>query len=933
MRHRGIAIYRSHFPVRGQSSAAPSLTRASMRRSARIAMVAIVFALCSTLFAANPARGPRPISDAERAAVEFAAEYLARGPEAFLDKLAANSPLRSFRREDSLAEIEVRAGPPTGASWELMTVVPSLSDRLAVFAISFPSGADETLTMELVREKNEFRIANLRILAEPTPGAVVPQPTSTVAVEIPRDRTRVFVSIGLMGFLLCLFAIGLRRRSSALAFLSTVGALVVFVIGVAGAFKSDIRFAPATQKKSAVEGPRNEGLRSLLELRRAMTVGDQAGDSRVIDTSANDLTHRASRLWSAQLALQQLRSADVVAILGEFPQPSDIPLAEILRARLAFLQSKEADCVLAYERAINLGPGRDGLWFEAAEALMILGFEDRSKRYLERMAKTGSRESGLYYTLASIAASDDKLEDAESYLVRGWKLRPVERRALLGMPSLWALVRKRSVGGLLSLSAPLEPQVVPEGLSAKAIATPDGAESVVSGDYLRIRIGDAELGVPSGAPLAPQGTEVFDARTWALREDERAINDFPALLTVSKSAGIMTQPLMRRRIEKAAEALSNHHRWTDLVALTGGMQAQSENVPVDLMLMRGTALRRLKQDGEARRLVGELSRNPVLRRKSDPGELIEVGEMLAALGDYDPAIKLLQKAGTVREIPWIDDRIRQLLTDKRLSTSYSTERTEHFEVRYPQDVSRPFAQRIAEILEAELRRLRPTIPFDSFERVTVNIVWWQEFRSTYTGSDHILGLYDGKITLPFGGAPGFVPEVVAILTHELAHAMLAQATRDQAPRWFQEGLAQRVEMEQFSENALNMYDDDRLLALSLLDSVMGASPDPSMVEQGYIESHTYVRFIESECGPRAIHRLITAFREGATTEMAVSSTCSGDLADMERRFRDWGRSKVRLFENPPPVRYDGDISFLNGERVNQLADRDRLETRASEAGR
>ena len=99
-----------------------------------------------------------------------------------------------------------------------------------------------------------------------------------------------------------------------------------------------------------------------------------------------------------------------------------------------------------------------------------------------------------------------------------------------------------------------------------------------------------------------------------------------------------------------------------------------------------------------------------------------------------------------------------------------------------------------EEMVAELARLQEWIPVRNFRRVIVNVVWWREFRATYTGSDAILGFYNGKITVPFAGISRYAPEVVSILTHELCHAMIAQATNDQAPRWFQEGLAQRVEM-------------------------------------------------------------------------------------------------------------------------------------------
>src|SRR5438309_11700351 len=97
-------------------------------------MRVISFALCAALaFPAWATDNVRPISDAERAAVAAAADYLSRGPEAIYARLTDRSPLRQLPKAQAL-EIEVRLGPPAGASWELQTVVPALKDEMTSFA-------------------------------------------------------------------------------------------------------------------------------------------------------------------------------------------------------------------------------------------------------------------------------------------------------------------------------------------------------------------------------------------------------------------------------------------------------------------------------------------------------------------------------------------------------------------------------------------------------------------------------------------------------------------------------------------------------------------------------------------------------------------------------------------------------------------------------
>ena len=145
---------------------------------------------------------------------------------------------------------------------------------------------------------------------------------------------------------------------------------------------------------------------------------------------------------------------------------------------------------------------------------------------------------------------------------------------------------------------------------------------------------------------------------------------------------------------------------------------------------------------------------------------------------------------------------------------------------------------------------------------------------------------------------------MALITHELAHAMLAQATRDQAPRWMHEGLAQRVEMVPYAPNAFNMYEEDKLLAVSVLDAVLASSRDGDMVGEAYIVSQTFVRYVEDDLGESGVRSLIAKFGEGATTEEAIEAVSGRSLADFDASFRTWGKSANRMFENPAPVRYD-----------------------------
>lgn len=866
--------------------------------------------LCLTFLSATSASADmRRVSEAERQAAQIAAAYLSRGAGAVAENLASTSPLRKFSPQGALEEIEVRLGPPAGATWELQTVVPALKDRMAVFAISYPTGIDDAAVFDMVAEGGSYKIRDIRMLAQKsTTPRIFPVMQSAneknSGGEAKDPTARLPLLVGLLAALATIGAAFLmpsnRWLGRAMMAVSAAAVVIVLAIKVRG---NEPRAIPdhRTSASAAEKYPR---LAPLLPLRRVIAAG--SGDVAAAYAQSPHLGEigQIADLWKSQWDLQQLKIDEVKRTLARFPSPSDIPLTEILRGRIALIENDEVSSAVAYEHAVTLGPGRDGLWNEAAQALLALGYNDRAEGYFRRLERIGTREADIYYVLALLAAAKQHDEESETLLRQAWSLRPIERAELVEMGAFWSVLRRPGVVNLVNLSEPREATFATPMLGSKPILLPVEAESRVSGDFLHITIGQQELQVPGGASIAPPRAPVVDASAWARAEEKRAIDDFPQLVRVARNAGALAQPALRIRMMRTAAALATQNRWNEIVELTDGLPTTSEHVPPRVLFLRSVALQHMQRKAAARQILTSLAASRVLQRRNDARALQELGEGLASLEEYDVAVKMLDKAQSIRSNPLIDERVRQIEMNKRLATKSSSYTSEHFIVRYPDDVSPVAATQISNILEAEYKRLQQWVRTPDFQRVAVNILWWRDFRLTYTGGDYVLGFYNGTITIPFAGVAEYSPPVVSILTHELCHAMIAQATNDQAPRWFQEGLAQRVEMRPYHENAFNMYEDNRLLAISLLDPVLGGSPDPDMIGEGYVVSQTLIRFIESKYGPAGINKLLASFRAGATTQDALQQLSGLGLPEFDGQLRAWGHSGQRVFDNPPPVRYD-----------------------------
>ena len=749
---------------------------------------------------APPTEAPRALSEAERQAVVLAAEYLDRGPAAWWDRLASTSPLRRLGREAALAEIEVRAGAPAGAEWALEAAPGEL--RGAVFTLGFPSGVDDTLVLDLARENGAWKIAALRTAAEPVAAKGSPEPLNSLGAAPARPSALaplarslasiplwLLLVVGAAGALL-LAAAALERHQRALAIpLGLAGGLIAASVLVALLLPRALATGPV-----AVAGGGDPGfaeLRSLLPLRRALTQAEGAVSTEVpAETRAAGVAGQVAQLWWAQNLLGGMDLRGVDRVLREFPSPGGFPLAELLRARVAFLRLEEVPTATGFQRAAAVGVAHEGLLYESAQAFLLLGFREHARQSLHQLGALGARRGATWYALARIAAFDDQSRDAGQYFRAGWQLEPSPRAEILDTPLLTGLLGDLQIRQLIHLGDAEEPVVACPQASQRAIALPAGFEARLLGGTLRIHRGETELRVPGGCDLAPAGTPSDAAGVWARQRAESLLARLPTLIKAARTPGALAQPAVRQRTEDAAEALAERRRWADLLALTESLSGEPASLPPSLVRLRADALRSSGRDTEARDLLILLAKGNTADRRTDPATLYELAHLLADEGSFDTAMKLAAKADSQLPFESSGNFLRQLRMEKRLAVSSKVFRSPHFAVLYQPERGEEFARKTARILEAERQRLLAWIPLASSRVIEVHLLPLDDFKLGYSPGMDVLGIYDGKIRVPLGNAPKFVPFIVSLLTHELAHALITEKTADQAPRWFQEGLAQ-----------------------------------------------------------------------------------------------------------------------------------------------
>ena len=869
----------------------------------------------------------QPISAAERFAAELALEFFEGGAAAWWQHLADDAPLRDLGDSAAAAEISVRLGPSDGASWTLLTPSPDQEGHVALFSIRYSSGLEELIELELVKQADVWRIRHLRSLADPRAirGSISDQLASTPAPSArwpsPTGRS-MDVALSTLGWaLLCILATllwsvirfpNLRHRQASSATLILLAAIGVSTAGcdrieIDKLFDRDA--TPLTQSPQGVES-----LASLLPLRLALCT-DQTGvgDDQSLETLMQRLDLQGPALeagsaWLAQRLMSLGRLKEAGNILKAQPSPSSLPITELLRARLAWQQSRQKAVFSAYETALNRAPFQDYLRLEAAIAYIANGDDSRAETLFEQLIRSGSRFAAVYYYGSRFATLAERHEQADQLFITGWHLEPISRNGLFSDPLLSHSATRPAVFKLFNFSSVQEPRVEPKNLGKRALQIPMSTDpnfKVVArslGEHLTLSVepdsqeassagtASKELVIPGGAVLAPVGTQVESAEISEKRREDQALDQLETLIEEASRPGGLTHPARQQLAGIAANALARSNRWDEVLELTQAVSDEPQLAPPALIKLRARALMEQDDEIEAKNLMIGLAKSDLANSRRDPGTYYQLAEMFAKTEDYKLALRLLKKANSLTPYPVNPGRIKQLELDRDLSEQYISRETQHFRLLYPELTGSKYPKHVGWVLEAEWKRLQRWIPtrLEPGHKIEIHLIPVEQFMNAYSRGVSVVGIYDGRVRVPLADLRSLDPFLVGILSHELAHAMIDIRTDGNAPKWLHEGLASHIEMEQPGINPIpDMHKAGRDLTFSIIDPVLAGFSEPQLVELAYSHATWAIHFVESRHGVKGIHRLLDAFRRGDDTESALKRAFRQDVAAFDADWRNW----------------------------------------------
>lgn len=243
-------------------------------------------------------------------------------------------------------------------------------------------------------------------------------------------------------------------------------------------------------------------------------------------------------------------------------------------------------------------------------------------------------------------------------------------------------------------------------------------------------------------------------------------------------------------------------------------------------------------------------------------------------GGSDPA--LLARLARAREELAVSRGQRSLALD-------------HFTVFADPGVAEEVVRRAGADLEAAYAAQAAILGRELAARQVVVLYAGRSYFSLVSVPDWSSGLFDGKIrvSVETGAAP---PETLSgVLAHELAHALIRQASGGRAPAWFHEGLAQWCEGKRLPVGEVrSAVGSEPAASAETLARRFSAKTNRSEARAAYAQALSLVEYLVAARGTGAVACVLARLAERADTFAAALAAETGwSEAELFAGWRRW----------------------------------------------
>jgi tetratricopeptide (TPR) repeat protein len=306
-----------------------------------------------------------------------------------------------------------------------------------------------------------------------------------------------------------------------------------------------------------------------------------------------------------------------------------------------------------------------------------------------------------------------------------------------------------------------------------------------------------------------------------------------------------------------------------------------------LVLARLTLAYLMAEDYSFARFYLDLARDQAPRAPPDAYAML--GGIYYSLNRLDEAVLAWEQFERLGgEDPSTLAKLARARAEMSLSRNQRFREIGDFLFSYDAAIPPALVERAAESLASAERELSGFFGMRLPGRQPVILYEGRRYFALVSVPDWVSGAFDGKIRVTIDPGGGIAAELPMVLAHELAHAFVRRASRDRAPGWLHEGLAQWWEGKRMLPAELRAALAGRTPGtLSEMEGSLSRKPEPAAVRDAYVEALGLVEYLMLARGPGAVACLVRDLGEGKGLETALREETGLTEGELLAGWKSW----------------------------------------------
>lgn len=295
--------------------------------------------------------------------------------------------------------------------------------------------------------------------------------------------------------------------------------------------------------------------------------------------------------------------------------------------------------------------------------------------------------------------------------------------------------------------------------------------------------------------------------------------------------------------------------------------------------------------GDANRAIEQFE-NALYYDGENPYTLYNLGQAYYRVQNMARARDYLEKAYTINpEIKGLKDLLEKAGRETAVEKEFDRIETMHFIVAAARDVPVSKTAYIRTYLEEAYGRIGMFLDHYPKQKTVAVLFSEDKYDELLNNMPHwTLALYDGKLRIPVNRFKYTDEEIIKIIYHEYAHAVVRDITAGNCPMWLNEGIAGMAEgfAKQKEKAAFGGYIEKYgIIPLWNIPPDFSGVKNRNIVTLLYMESYLLVEFIIKRSGRTGIRKLLMYLGKGADIRSALAEVTGMDMPQFEKAWEKY----------------------------------------------